>query len=184
MKKLMIIAASVMLAAVTQAASVGWNIAAGNTAYGGCAYQLYVIGQNGVESVAAIAAMLVAGTDTSEYVFGSGALNASGVGSVTGTASGKTLGEGTYESFAVIFDSATPIAGEAQFAVVSGAANLTKTVGSSTASITFMTGNASSQGFLDAGKWQSYGTAPVPEPTSGLLMLLGMAGLALRRKRA
>ena len=27
-------------------------------------------------------------------------------------------------------------------------------------------------------------TAPVPEPTSGLLMLLGMAGLALRRKRA
>ena len=27
-------------------------------------------------------------------------------------------------------------------------------------------------------------TPPVPEPTSGLLMLLGMAGLALRRKRA
>lgn len=26
--------------------------------------------------------------------------------------------------------------------------------------------------------------APVPEPTSGLLMLLGMAGLALKRKRA
>ena len=30
-----------------------------------------------------------------------------------------------------------------------------------------------------AGNW-----AAVPEPTSGLLMLLGMAGLALRRKRA
>ena len=30
-----------------------------------------------------------------------------------------------------------------------------------------------------AGKWSA-----VPEPTSGLLMLLGMAGLALRRKRA
>ena len=30
----------------------------------------------------------------------------------------------------------------------------------------------------DATKW-----SPVPEPTSGLLMLLGMAGLALRRKR-
>ena len=30
-----------------------------------------------------------------------------------------------------------------------------------------------------AGNW-----AAVPEPTSGLLMLLGMAGLALKRKRA
>lgn len=29
-----------------------------------------------------------------------------------------------------------------------------------------------------------YTTASVPEPTSGLLLLLGMAGLALRRKRA
>ena len=28
------------------------------------------------------------------------------------------------------------------------------------------------------------GTSPVPEPTSGLLMLLGVAGLALRRRRA
>ena len=30
----------------------------------------------------------------------------------------------------------------------------------------------------------SWSTASVPEPTSGLLMLLGMAGLALRRRRA
>ena len=28
------------------------------------------------------------------------------------------------------------------------------------------------------------GSSPVPEPTSGLLMLLGMAGMALRRRRA
>ena len=32
-----------------------------------------------------------------------------------------------------------------------------------------------------ASNWQ---TAAVPEPTSGLLLLIGMAGLALRRKRA
>ena len=32
--------------------------------------------------------------------------------------------------------------------------------------------------------WYSTASAPVPEPTSGLLMLLGMAGLALRRRRA
>ena len=34
---------------------------------------------------------------------------------------------------------------------------------------------------FSAGGWY---TAAVPEPTSGLLMLLGMAGLALRRRRA
>ena len=31
---------------------------------------------------------------------------------------------------------------------------------------------------------KTYFTTSVPEPTSGLLMLLGMAGLALRRRRA
>ena len=30
----------------------------------------------------------------------------------------------------------------------------------------------------------AWSTAAVPEPTSGLLLLLGMAGLALKRKRA
>ena len=35
---------------------------------------------------------------------------------------------------------------------------------------------------LSPGTWTAI--ADVPEPTSGLLMLLGMAGLALRRKRA
>ena len=34
-------------------------------------------------------------------------------------------------------------------------------------------------GFVMAGTWSA-----VPEPTSGLLLLLGVAGLALKRKRA
>ena len=42
--------------------------------------------------------------------------------------------------------------------------------------------NDASKGYSSAG-WYS-NAAAVPEPTSGLLMLLGMAGLALRRKRA
>jgi len=57
-------------------------------------------------------------------------------------------------------------------------------------SVTFGQQNAySSAGFNDASKgfssagWYS-SAAAVPEPTSGLLMLLGMAGLALRRRRA
>ncbi len=51
-------------------------------------------------------------------------------------------------------------------------------------------GNATKNAFADTtatfaasgAGW--YSTAAVPEPTSGLLMLLGMAGLALRRRRA
>ena len=35
----------------------------------------------------------------------------------------------------------------------------------------------------EATKW-STGPGPVPEPTSGLLLILGVAGLALKRKRA
>jgi len=36
----------------------------------------------------------------------------------------------------------------------------------------------------DTGYTGTWTAAPVPEPTSGLLLLLGMAGLALKRKRA
>ena len=38
--------------------------------------------------------------------------------------------------------------------------------------------------WIASSQMTSFNVAPVPEPTSGLLMLLGMAGLALRRRRA
>ena len=58
-------------------------------------------------------------------------------------------------------------------------------IGDQDATINFTNGS----GFSDATAKISYtagagGWAAVPEPTSGLLMLLGVAGLALRRKRA
>ena len=39
-------------------------------------------------------------------------------------------------------------------------------------------------GEVNAAGATAWATAAVPEPTSGLLLLLGMAGLALKRKRA
>lgn len=40
------------------------------------------------------------------------------------------------------------------------------------------------QGGVTGGTATAWSTAAVPEPTSGLLMLVGLAGLALRRRRA
>ena len=37
---------------------------------------------------------------------------------------------------------------------------------------------------VDGSDWRTAGAEAIPEPTSGLLLLLGMAGLALKRKRA
>ena len=182
MKKLMMFAACAMLSAVTNAAAVGWSLA-GATGYAGDAYQFFVVGQNGVSSVATITALLDAGTSTADYSFGSGTIAANGAANVAYGESGKALDAGkTYTGFYVIFDSATPTSGSTSYAVVSEASGLTVSPSAQAASMTFVAGNQAT--FLNnTANWKSYGEA-VPEPTSGLLMLLGVAGLALRRRRA
>ena len=184
MKKLLVFAACAMLAAVTQAAAVGWSLAgAGN--YANDTYQFFVIGQKGVSSIATITALLDAGTDTSSYAFGSGKVNGSGAANVAATAAGQpTLDAGTYTAFFVVFDAAEPAAGSANYAVVSGAATLTKTIAATTAQVAFAGGNASSI-LNNADNWKSFGTGggDIPEPTSGLLLLVGAGMLALRRKQ-
>ena len=51
--------------------------------------------------------------------------------------------------------------------------------GQNNGSTTFSASKPSGSGFAGEGHWSA-----VPEPTSGLLLLLGVAGLALRRRRA
>jgi len=181
MKKLITFAACAMLAAISHGATVGWTMATGSTSYAGYAYDIFVIGQSGVESVATITALLDAGTSVDSYAFGTGAIGSNGNVTVLPAASGKSLDAGTYTSFMVVFDTATPSAGDSQYVVISGGANQTKTIAATTANTSFVAGNVSST-LSNADNWKSYGA--VPEPTSGLLMLLGMAGLALRRRRA
>ena len=180
----MVLVAGVMLAVGANAAAVGWNLA-GAANYANDAYSFFVIGQKGATSIATVTALLDQGKAFDSYAFGSGTIAANGSANVAAASSGKSIeGTGDYTGFFVIFDSATPTAGTTKYVVVSGLDNLTKTIGTSTASIQFSTGNASSI-INNDNNWSSYGTpTPEPEPTSALMMLFGLAGLALRRKRA
>ena len=184
MKKLMIMAAIVCTAVAVQAASYNWKTAAANQVYvagsttekfgSGTAY-LFDTAATG-SSVAEVFALLVAGNDITGLAIDSSTISSGAVAAKTGSNlvnAGATL--------------------SAFFAVVDGSDFYISTVVSATGpdtgyeTLSFKE-KASSQlaakdaasGYAGAG-WY---TASVPEPTSGLLLLLGMAGLALKRKRA
>ena len=173
MKKLLILAAAVMTVAVTHAAAVGWTIA-GATAYANGSYNLFVIGQNGVTGVDQISALVAAGTSVSSYAFYEGTVTGNGMASQSVTASGKTIsysgsGTDTYQAFAVLWKS------DGKEASYTSIASIQMANDSQSKTFGFM--NQSSN--LAANNF-----SVAPEPTSGLLLLLGVAGLALKRKRA
>lgn len=174
MKKLMILAAAVMLASITHAAAVGWSIM-GASAYAGGSYNLFVVGMNGVTDVNQIVAMAAAGTDVSSFAFyDAGTVTGSGTATVAASSSGKSItysGSGTdiYEAFAILWT--------ADNSAASYTATKSITMANDSTSKTFTFGNQSAN--LASNQF-----AVVPEPTSGLLLLLGMAGLALKRKVA
>ena len=173
MKKLMILAAAVMLAAVTHAAAVGWSIA-GASAYAGGSYSVSVIGPNGVTDANQMVALVAAGTAVDSYAFGDGTVAANGAASSLATVSGKSItysgsGTDTYEAFAILWTSDNSAA--------SYTATKSITMDNDSTSKNWLFGNQSTS--LASNQF-----AVVPEPTSGLLLLLGMAGLALKRKVA
>ena len=180
MKKMMILVAAVAMAAIANAAAVGWTCA-GATAYAGGSYGVYVIGMNGVTGVDQIQALAATGADLSAYQFASGTVAANGAATTlvaNSTASitykeGGTTAENTYQAFIVMFDAA----GE-NGSVTSVAST---TLANNSTGKTFGFGNQSTN---LANNSFAVSTSDVPEPTSGLLLLLGVAGLALRRRRA
>lgn len=172
MKKLMIIAALAFTASIAQAASVNWSITSGTAAQVG--FNVYLVAAidstwtSGAD-VAASAAEL--GTGTSGTVVKNGRVY--NVAPTTASGDGITTTSMANAYFVLVqSDSAT------SYTYIS--ADLSANVFGETdaAKETFSTTTAA----LVAGTSANF--ASVPEPTSGLLMLLGMAGLALRRRRA
>ena len=171
MKKLLILAAAVMTVAITHAAAVGWSIG-GTSAFTGGTYDLFVVGLNGVTGADQIAALVAAGKDVSSYSFANGSVGSAVT--VAASTSGKSItysgsGTDTYQAFAVLWDKDGKNASYTSNSSISMANNST----SKTFAFANQATNLSNNSFVVA-----------PEPTSGLLLLLGMAGLALKRKRA
>ena len=197
MKKLMIAVAIVCAAAVSQAATIKWGgdvAQADGTNPVGVGSVAYLI-RGATTAAAAVSTITVDGTDWSAWTTDTGA---SIVGAYT---LDSTDAEGSYR-----FESLYSITGDADagyFSVVlvdggagadgktgsynyAGQNTVTSVTDPTTVDLTIGDNWGSSGVWVGNGGFNAvaFTGAAVPEPTSGLLMLLGFAGLALRRRRA
>lgn len=173
MKKLLIITVLAICGAVANAATVNWSA-------------------NAIQSspdVSVAAGWLVQiYASTVDYSYDSakaGSISTWATGSTVAagttfraTGSGSQSDGSTASYYAVIYDASSVAA--AKNYIVSDNVSVTTPANGASVNLAFgaMTATTTANKFLNS-SWTA-----VPEPTSGLLMLLGMAGLALRRRRA
>ena len=189
MKKLIIAVAAVAMGIAANAASYSWSATSGRLLNGtgntgsanyittGTAYLLFtdVMTQSAVVSAfatdAATAASTVATKALSTGAVGSDARISDGAAFTYDTTANQT-------AYFVLFNGDNMFISETADATYMAVGATAIEFGSLTASSKPLPSDASA-GYSAAGWYTA-----VPEPTSGLLMLLGMAGLALRRRRA
>ena len=184
MKKLMITAAIVCAAAMSQAATCTWALS-NITAYPGAeaasaGWAAYLISASEFETFSALSGDKVAGWIAQQTPVDTGATSIGGRGMIViNEATGDNYGVGDSENaFIVLFNNAS--ADAATYYAYTGTKQSAE-VGDGGAPIALNYGDFSTA----TSGWQSMaGPSPIPEPTSGLLLLLGVAGLALKRKRA
>ena len=205
MKKLMIAACAVAFAAAAQAASYDWNFNTSTktvkegfkAATIGGTYDATSVGS---DAAAYIIYLTEGGAGTSQSALLAGLREGKSVSEIAGAnllASGNAKSDGKVnlngsvpESFtddfvltsylAVVSGDKVYLGGldEGEYDEMDGSGSTPLIVTSSK----YLRDNDGTKSFGSAG-WYSTASA-VPEPTSGLLLLLGVAGLALRRRRA
>ena len=185
MKKLIMAIAVVACAAAASAASFDWKTSATGKVYGAGTSTLLASGTAYIFDADAVTKQSVVEMFVSSGTLKGGSLNSKSIsngaiGATNGEAFSWSGGETLNAYFAVIAgdnifisDSVSQGAKDVGYATFSFSAK----AASQAAAIEFKAGDS-----VSAAGW--YTAAAVPEPTSGLLLLLGMAGLALKRKRA
>ena len=183
MKKIMIALAAVALAVSAQAASFNWKTGMGGQ-----------VCQAGTTTTAnGMVAYLFDAAVTSQSDAFAALSTGAAVTSIAGSLDSATLSSGkittqtafnwgeagdTLSAYFVIVNGEDFYISSLQSAAADAAATKTLQYNEKTASQAVLNTTGS---YAGAG-W--YSAAAVPEPTSGLLMLVGLAGLALRRRRA
>ena len=179
MKKLIIAAAMVCAAAFAQAATVNWTISnvkadGGGAPTAGWAVMAFYTevgaGSSAIEAaiVSKEAASAAFETSTLAVSFGAGKVAAHdyAVAGITDTSK-------NYDFYFVVFNNSDATAATS-YAMVSA---LNKAYSG-------MASKYTASGDFSSATWSEVPAPVIPEPTTGLLVLLGVAGLALRRRRA
>ena len=182
MKKLIMFMAGIALAFAGQAASVDWNVLVAGQGATWSGNNAYVMAFSGSDYAAVTKLLTVDGSDNMATDLGAYALvgggktqfavsNNRGSAKASGQSAGVTA-DGTM--FWVVFTDGSMDAGKA----------IQWTAATDISAYDYEAGSPS-PGTFAINSFANSGTiAGVPEPTSGLLMLVGLAGLALRRRRA
>lgn len=183
----MIAAVAVAFAAVAQAASFNWSCTGSRTTGTIYDYTGNAIGNGAVAYLFDVATLSQAnllsaireGSDVTSLALQSATTASSKITATTPFEYGSVGSD--YTAYFAIIDSANGQLLISDAVTKAAQQGDTATFAFASTAATFSKNSLGDADYSTAG-W--YSTAAVPEPTSGLLLLLGMAGLALRRKQA